>query len=79
MDVSVEDHQTTYLIPDVDTLWRGGLGSFAMTASAIAHQNAATQAAIRAALERRAETYRTTSGLKVPVAFKIGSGRKSMR
>jgi ubiquinone/menaquinone biosynthesis C-methylase UbiE len=79
MDVSVEDHQTTYLISDVDTLWRGGLGSFALTASAIAHQDAATQAAIRAALERRAETYRTTAGRKVPVAFKIGVGRKSMR
>jgi ubiquinone/menaquinone biosynthesis C-methylase UbiE len=79
MDVSVEDHQTTYLISDVDTLWRGGLGSFALTASAIAHQDAATQAAIRTALERRAETYRTTAGLKVPVAFKIGVGRKSMR
>jgi len=79
MDVSVEDHRTTYLISDVDSLWRGGLGSFALTASTIARQDAATQAAIRAALERRAETYRTTAGLKVPVAFKIGSGRKSMR
>jgi ubiquinone/menaquinone biosynthesis C-methylase UbiE len=79
MDVSVEDHQTTYLISDVDTLWRGGLGSFALTAAAIAHQDAATQAAIRAALERRAESYRTTAGLKVPVAFKIGAGRKSTR
>ena len=78
-DVGVEDHQTTYLIPDIDTLWRGGLGSFALTAAAIAHQDAATQAAIRAALERRAATYRTTAGLKVPVAFKIGAGRKSMR
>jgi ubiquinone/menaquinone biosynthesis C-methylase UbiE len=79
MDVSVEGHQTTYLIADVDTLWRGGLGSFALTASAIAHQDTATQAAIRAALERRAEVYRTTAGFKVPVAFKIGAGRKSMR
>jgi ubiquinone/menaquinone biosynthesis C-methylase UbiE len=79
MNVSVEDHQTTYLIPDVDSLWRGGLGSFALTASTIARQDAETQTAIRAALERRAETYRTTAGLKVPVAFKIGSGRKSMR
>jgi len=76
-DVGIEDHQTTYLIPDIDTLWRGGLGSFALTAAAIAHQDAATQAAIRAALERRAATYRTTAGLKVPVAFKIGAGRKS--
>ena len=79
MDVSVEGHQTTYLIADVDTLWRGGLGSFALTASVIAHQDTATQAAIRAALERRAEVYRTTAGFKVPVAFKIGAGRKSMR
>jgi hypothetical protein len=75
-DVSVEDHQTTYLISDVDTLWRGGLGSFAVTGSAIAHQDAATQAAIRAALERRAEVYRTSAGFNLPVAFKIGAGRK---
>jgi SAM-dependent methyltransferase len=79
MDVSVEDYQTAYLISDVDTLWRGGLGSFALTAAAIAHQDAATQATIRAALERRAESYRTTAGLKVPVAFKIGAARKSTR
>ncbi len=77
IDVGIEDHQTTYLIPDIDTLWRGGLGSFALTATAIAHQDVATQAAIRAALERRAATYRTAVGLKVPVAFKIGAGRKS--
>jgi hypothetical protein len=75
-DVSVEDHQTTYLISDVDTLWRGGLGSFAVTGSAIAHQDAATQAAIRAALERRAEAYRTSAGFNLPVAFKIGAGQK---
>jgi SAM-dependent methyltransferase len=77
LDVGVEDHQTTHLIPDIDALWRGGLGSFALTSAAIAHQDAATQAAIRAALERRVATYRTTAGLNVPVAFKIGTGRKS--
>src|SRR5215467_10879202 len=76
IDVSIEDHQTTHLIPDIDTLWRGGLGSFALTAAAIAQQDEATQAAIRAALERRAEIYRTTTGLKIPVAFKVGAGRK---
>ena len=76
-DVGIEDHQTTYLIPDIDTLWKGGLGSFALTAAAIAQQDAATQAAIRAALERRAEIYRTATGLKVRVAFNIGAGQKS--
>jgi len=75
-DVRVEDHGTTYTIADVDTLWRGGLGSFAVTASAIVRQDAATQAAIRASLERRAEAYRTLAGLVLPVGFKIGSGRK---
>jgi len=75
-EVSIEDHRTTYLIPDAETLWRGGLGSFAVTASAIAHQNAATQQAIRAALERRAAAYQTAAGLRLPVAFKIGAGRK---
>jgi SAM-dependent methyltransferase len=75
-DIALQDHNTTYLIPDVDTLWRGGLGSFALTASAIAHQDKATQAAIRGALERRAAAYKTPAGLELPVAFKIGAGRK---
>jgi SAM-dependent methyltransferase len=76
-EVAVHDHRTTYLVADVDTLWRGGLGSFAVTGSAIAHQHAATQAAIRAALERRAAVYQTPNGLMLPIAFKIGIGRKS--
>ena len=76
-DVVVRDHKTTYLIPDVDTLWHGGLGSFALTAAAIAHQDKATQAAIRGALERRAMAYKTPAGLEVPIAFKIGAGRKA--
>jgi 2-polyprenyl-3-methyl-5-hydroxy-6-metoxy-1,4-benzoquinol methylase len=75
-DFGVEDHQTTYTIPDFDTLWLGGLGSFAVTGSAIAHQDTATQAAIRAVLERRAEAYRTPDGLRLPIAFKIGAGQK---
>ena len=76
-DILVQDHKTTYLIPDVDALWHGGLGSFALTASAIAHQDKATQAAIRGALERRAIAYKTPAGLELPIAFKIGAGRKA--
>jgi len=53
------------------------LGSFALTASAIIHQDKATQAAIRRALERRAAAYRTPFGLELPIAFKIGAGRKA--
>jgi hypothetical protein len=76
-DIMVPDHKTAYLIPDVDTLWHGGLGSFALTASAIAHQDKVTQAAIRDALERRAAAYRTPVGLELPIAFKIGAGQKA--
>lgn len=75
-EVAVQDHQTTHLVADVDALWRGGLGSFAVTSSAIARQNAATQAAIRTALARRAAAYQTANGLMLPIAFKIGAGRK---
>jgi SAM-dependent methyltransferase len=76
-EIMVQDHKTTYLIPDVDTLWHGGLGSFALTAAAIAHQDKMTQAAIREALERRAIAYKTPAGLELPIAFKVGAGRKA--
>jgi hypothetical protein len=65
-EIIVQDHAATHIVPDVDTLWRGGLGSFAVTASAIAHQYEATQQAIRSALVRRAEPYRTPDGLVLP-------------
>ena len=58
----------------MDTLWHGGLGSFAVTASAIGYQDAATQSKIRAAVERLAQPYMTADGLVLPVAFKIAVG-----
>ena len=48
----------------------------ALTSSLIVHQDAATQAAIRRALERRAAVYKTDKGLELPIAFRIGAGRK---
>jgi SAM-dependent methyltransferase len=75
-EVTLEEHQATYLVSDVETLWRGGMGSFAVTASAIAHQDPATQGAIRSALERRASLYQTSEGLTLPVAFEIGAGQR---
>jgi hypothetical protein len=76
-DIRVDDHTSTYVVADVDTLWHGGLGSFAVTASAISHQDDATQRAIRAALARRATVYRSPAGLELPVAFRIGFGQKA--
>jgi hypothetical protein len=74
-EVTVDEHHTTYTVPDIDTLWHGGLGSFAVTASAITHQGKPTQEAIRMALERRAAIYKGPDGYTLPIAFKIGHGR----
>jgi hypothetical protein len=75
-DVALEGITITHVVPDVETLWRGGLGSMAVTASAIIHQDAKTQAAIRAVLERRAAVYKIDKGLALPVGFKVASGSK---
>jgi len=73
-DVTLTDHPASHRVADMDTLWRGGLGSFAVTASAIGYQDVATQAKIHAAVERLAQPYMTADGLVLPVAFKIAAG-----
>ena len=75
-DIVVQDHEALHTVPNGDTLWRGGLGSFALTAASIAYQDEATQQAIRASLLRRAEAYRTADGLALPVAFNVAAGRR---
>jgi SAM-dependent methyltransferase len=76
VDVALAEHATSYCVPDVETLWRGGLGSCVLTGAAIRHQDEATQKRIRAAFERRASVYKSANGLDLPVAFKVGSGRR---
>lgn len=76
VDASVAAHRTIHRMPDVEALWRAGLGGMAVTASAIASRDAATQARAREALVRRAEAYRGPRGLEIPIAFFIGAGRK---
>lgn len=75
--VAVTPHRTTHLMPDVEALWLAGLGGMAVTASAVATQDAATQARAREALARRAEVYRSPRGIEIPIAFFIGTGQKS--
>ena len=60
-----------------NALWQGGLGSFVLTAAAIRAQDTAAQAAIRAAFERRIDPYRRDRGFAMPIAFKVGRGRKA--
>jgi SAM-dependent methyltransferase len=75
-EVAVIEHATTYSVSDTDTLWRGGLGSLVLTGAAIRQQDKPTQDLIRSAFERRASIYRSPDGLRLPVAFKVGSGRQ---
>jgi ubiquinone/menaquinone biosynthesis C-methylase UbiE len=75
-DVSISEHPATHRVADAETLWRGGLSSFAVTTAAVLSQDLATQEKIRAAFERRTQTYKTADGLVLPVAFRVASGRK---
>jgi ubiquinone/menaquinone biosynthesis C-methylase UbiE len=75
-EVRVDDHNTVSNFADADAVWRGGLGSFVLTGAMIKGQDAATQKAIRAAFDRLIHPYATSDGIALPVAFKIGSGRK---
>jgi ubiquinone/menaquinone biosynthesis C-methylase UbiE len=75
-DITLEDHRGKYLVPDVEALWQGAINGLALTSSLIVFQDAPTQAAIRAALERKAAVYKTAKGLELPVAFRVGAGRK---
>ncbi len=74
VQVAVADHAGTHRVPDAETLWQGGLGSFAVTAAAVAEQPPAVQGQIRAVLARLAEAYRDAEGLLLPVAFKVAAG-----
>ncbi len=76
-DVEVRGHTTEHHVRDTEALWQGGLNSLAMTAAAIVHQPEEVRARIKVAFERRAAAYRTGDGLIIPIAFLIGSGRKS--
>ena len=73
-EVKIAEHAAIYFVPDTETLWRGGLGSFVLTGALIRKQDQATQDLIRAAFERCANVYRSAEGLNLPIAFKIGSG-----
>jgi hypothetical protein len=57
-------------------MWQGGLEGMALTGAALRSQDGSTLQAIREAFERRAVVYSDGSGLNIPVAFRIGAGRK---
>jgi SAM-dependent methyltransferase len=75
-DISLLDLRAMHLVPDAEALWKGAIGGMALSSSLIVSQDAATQRQIRAAVERKAAPYLTRRGLELPVAFRVGAGRK---
>jgi SAM-dependent methyltransferase len=75
-DATIAEHASIYVVPSVEALWKGGMSSLVLTGAAIRNQDAATQDRLRQAFERRAKAYLKSDGLHVPIAFKIGAGRK---
>jgi len=75
-EVRIAEHTSVYSVPDTETLWRGGLGSLVLTGAAIKRQEKAVQDMVRAAFERRAAVYKSATGFDIPIAFKVGVGRK---
>ena len=62
-----------------DELWKGILGGTVRTSIGIRRQTKTVQDRIRAAFDRLAQPYVRHDGMRVPVAFKIGSGQRPSR
>ena len=75
-DVTVEGHTGARRFKSVDEMWEGAMTGMGLTGAALKSQDPATLQAIREAFERRALEYRDGDGLSVPVAFRIGAGRR---
>ena len=75
-DVIVAGHTGTHRFTSADEMWQGGLNGMGLTGASLRSQDASTLQAIRAAFERLALTYKDGDGLSIPIAFRIGAGRR---
>jgi ubiquinone/menaquinone biosynthesis C-methylase UbiE len=75
-DVAVRDHTGTRRFKSADEMWQGAMTGMGLTGAALKSQDAPTLQAIREAFERRALEYSDGDGLSIPVAFRIGVGRR---
>ena len=76
IDVTLEGHAAAHRFNSTDAMWQGGLDGMGLTGASLRSQDASTLEAIRAAFERLALAYKDGDGLNVPVAFRIGAGRR---
>jgi SAM-dependent methyltransferase len=75
-EVTVRGFSFVHPLASPDELWNGILGGTVRTSIGIRRQPKEVQARIRSAFKRLVQEYAGHGGIKVPVAFKIGSGRK---
>lgn len=75
-DVTVKDCAGTCRFKSAEEMWQGAMTGMGLTGAALKSQDAPTLQAIREAFERRALAYRHGDGLSIPVAFRIGAGRR---
>ena len=73
-EVVIRNYATSFDFADADALWTVGIDSLAVTSSTIANADPATRAAIRRAFDMNVQTYRHDGVLRIPLAYKIGSG-----
>jgi SAM-dependent methyltransferase len=75
-DVLVRTISFTHRVSDPDELWDGFLGGTVRTRVLVLGQPKPVQRRIRAAFDRIVAEHAVDGGLELPVAAKVGSGRK---
>jgi SAM-dependent methyltransferase len=78
-EVTIEEHTGVRRLTGTEEMWQGAMTGMGLTGAALKSQDAPTLQRIREAFERRALQYRDGDGLSIPVAFRIGAGRKPTR
>ena len=75
-DVAVADATWTVPVPTLDTWWSCGLVSMVRVGALVRSQPVDVQRRVRVIFDRLAEGYRLGEGYVVPMAARVGSGRK---
>jgi SAM-dependent methyltransferase len=76
VDPQVARIEFTHRMGDLDAFWADLIGGTVRMHALVTHQDAKTQARIRAEYERLLEPYRRDGGWEVPCVVKLGSGAK---
>jgi hypothetical protein len=77
-DVTVSTFSFDHRLPSADALWKGILHGTVRRAIGIRRQPDDVRARIRAVYDRLLKPYMTDEGVRIPVAFEIGAGRRRL-